>query len=278
MRSKKLASQILIDILILVVVIVIFIVPFIFIFLTASKTRQEASLLQFKWPVDFKLFENIREVILYQDKKMLLALFNSTVLTVGTVTLSVVFASMVAYVMQRRKDRVASTLSSVMFAGLVIPPAVVPTIFLMQFLGIYKTIFGLILVEVAFGVPFAILILRAFMASIPVEIDEAAIVDGASPLQVFFTIIFPLLRPAIVTIIVTSAVTVYNDFVSPLYFLPGAKNVTVQLTLYNFISQFNTQWNLLFADVLVITIPPLIMFLFFQRQIVAGMTSGSVKG
>jgi len=123
-----------------------------------------------------------------------------------------------------------------------------------------------------------VLILRAFMASIPVEIDEVAIMEGASPLQVFFKIIFPLLRPAIVTIIVTSAVTVYNDFVSPLYFLPGSKNVTVQLTLYNYISQFNTQWNLLFADVVIITIPPLIMFLFFQKHIVAGMTTGSIKG
>jgi raffinose/stachyose/melibiose transport system permease protein len=134
------------------------------------------------------------------------------------------------------------------------------------------------MVEVAYTMPFAILIFRAFMASIPSEIDEAAIMDGASPLQVFFSIILPLLKPAIITVIVTSAVGIYNDFTGPLYFLPGSENVTAQLTLFSFISQFSSQWNLLFADVLVITVLPLIMFLFFQRQIVSGMTAGAIKG
>jgi raffinose/stachyose/melibiose transport system permease protein len=199
-------------------------------------------------------------------------------LTVGSVTLIVLFSALVAYVLQRRADRMAAVVSSFMLAGLILPPSVVPTIFLLQRLGIYKTLFGLIMVEVALGMAFAILIFRAFMASIPKEIDEAAIMDGASPLQVFLTIVLPLLRPAIVTIIVTSSVGIYNDFVLPLYFLPGAENVTAQLTLYSFISQFSSQYNLLFANVIVITIPPLIMFIFFQRQIVAGMTSGAVKG
>ena len=137
---------------------------------------------------------------------------------------------------------------------------------------------GMIMIEVAFTLPFATLILRAFMGSIPREIDEAAIMDGASPLRVFFSIILPLLKPAIITVIVVSSVGIYNDFVGPLYFLPGSENVTAQLTLYSFISQFNSQWNLLFADVIVVTIPPLIMFIFFQRQLVSGLTAGAVKG
>ena len=149
---------------------------------------------------------------------------------------------------------------------------------LLQWIGLYKTMLGMMMVEVAFTLSFATLIFRAFMASIPREIDEAAIMDGAAPLRVFFSIILPLLRPAIITVIVTSSVGIYNDFVGPLYFLPGAENVTAPLTLYSFISQFTSQWNLLFADVVVITIPPLIMFMFFQRQIVSGMTVGAVKG
>ena len=78
--------------------------------------------------------------------------------------------------------------------------------------------------------------------------------------------------------IVVQSVVVFNDFVNPLYFLPGDENATVQLTLYNFQSQFTTQYNLLFMNILLITIPPLIMFMFFNRQIVAGLTSGAVKG
>ena len=278
MKLRKFISGIWVDVLSLVVIGIVFVVPFIFIFLTAAKTRGEAALFQFTWPSEFQLIENIREVLTFGDFRMFRALWNSTVLTVGSVTLIVLFSALVAFVMQRRRDRMASLVSSIMLAGLIIPPAVVPTIFLLQWLGIYKTLFGLIMVEVAYTMPFAILIFRAFMASIPSEIDEAAIMDGASPLRVFLFIILPLLKPAIITVIVTSAVGIYNDFTGPLYFLPGNENVTAQLTLFSFISQFSSQWNLLFADVLVITILPLIMFLFFQRQIVSGMTAGAIKG
>ena len=78
--------------------------------------------------------------------------------------------------------------------------------------------------------------------------------------------------------LVVQSIAVYNDFVNPLYFLPGTENATVQLTLFNFQSQFNTRWNLLFADVLLITIPPMVLFIFFQRQLASGFTAGAVKG
>ena len=94
----------------------------------------------------------------------------------------------------------------------------------------------------------------------------------------FFSVILPLLRPVVVTVIVVQSVAVFNDFINPLYFLPGDENATVQLTLYNFQSQFNTTYNLLFMNILLITIPPLIMFMFFNRRIVAGLTAGAVKG
>jgi raffinose/stachyose/melibiose transport system permease protein len=275
---RKFLANYWVDAITLLVVTVVFIVPFVFIFLTAAKTSREASLFQFSWPEQFQLFENIRDVLLYGDGRMFLALWNSTILTVGSVTLIVFIAALAAYVMQRRRGRVSSIAGSIILAGLVIPPAVVPTIFLLQQLGLYKTIIGLIFVEVALGLPFAVLIFRAFIGSIPAELDEAAIIDGASPLRVFFSVILPLLRPAIVTVIIVQAVAIYNDFAAPLYFLPGQENVTAQLTLYSFMSQFNSQWNLLFADVLIITVLPLIMFLFFQRQIVAGLTAGAVKG
>jgi len=278
MRLRKFIASIWLDAVALVVVGIVFVVPFIFIFLTAAKTRPEAALFEFSWPTKFQLIENIQEVLAYGNGRMVLALWNSMLLTVGSVTLIVLLSALVAFVMQRRKDRVASVVSSIMLAGLIIPPAVVPTIFLLQWVGLYKTLLGLIMVEVAFTMPFATLIFRTFMASIPSEIDEAAIMDGASPLRVFFSVILPLLRPAIITVIVVSAVGIYNDFTGPLYFLPGAQNVTAQLTLFSFMSQFSSQWNLLFADVVIITIPPLIMFMFFQRQIVSGMTAGAIKG
>lgn len=148
----------------------------------------------------------------------------------------------------------------------------------MQTLGIFKTLPGLILIEVAFGLSFTVLMMRAFVSTIPREIDEAAVVDGAGPLRLFFSVIMPLLKPVIVTIVVVQSIFVFNDFQNPLYFLPGDSNATVQLTLFNFRSQFNTSYNLLFTNILVITVPMLILYVVFQRQIVAGMTAGAVKG
>ena len=278
MRIQKAIRGVLIDAILLIIFGIIFVVPFLFILLNAAKSREEASLLQFSWPSEFHLWANLREVMTYGDSRMVLALWNSTLLTVGSVTLIVLLSALVAFVMQRRSDRLASVVGSFMLAGLVIPPAVVPTVFLLQWIGLYKTLIGMIMVNVAYTMPFAILIFRAFMGNIPRELDEAALIDGASPLRVFFSIILPLLQPAIVTVIVTTSVTIFNDFVGPLYFLPGQENVTAPLTLFTFISQFSSQYNLLFADVVVMTIIPLIVFIFFQRQLMSGMTKGAIKG
>jgi raffinose/stachyose/melibiose transport system permease protein len=190
----------------------------------------------------------------------------------------VILGAMVAYVLQRRRSRLNGMINLLVLSGLIIPPAVVPTIWVLQKLHLFKTLPGLILVEAALGLAFCILLFRAFIGTIPRDLDEAAMIDGASPMRIFFRVIFPLLRPVIVTVIVVQSVAVFNTFANALYFLPGDQNATVQLTLYNFKSQFVTQNNLLFMDILLITIPPLIMFLFFNRQIVAGMTAGAVKG
>jgi raffinose/stachyose/melibiose transport system permease protein len=266
------------EIVALLVAAVVFLVPFAFTFVTAAKDEAEASALDFSWPTNWRLLKNIRDVVLDRDGLIVTAFKNSFVLTVGSVTLLVVLAAMVAFVLQRRNDRVAKVVDVLLLAGLILPPAVVPTVFVLQELHLFKTLIGLILVEVAFILPFAVLVFRALVASIPRELDDAAIIDGASPLTLFFRIILPMLRPAVITVIVVSSVAIYNDFVNPLYFLPGDDNATVQLTLFNFQSQYRTQWNLLFMDVLLVTIPPLIMFVFFNRKIVSGMTAGAVKG
>ena len=262
----------------ILVAIVVFLVPFTFIIFTAGKTQAEASFLEFSWPTEWALFDNIVTVLQNRDFLLIRAFINSTILTVGAVSVMVVLGAMVGYVLQRRKSRWNPLVNGLVLAGLIIPPAVVPSIWVMQGLGIFKTLAGLGAMHVAFGLSFCILLFRAFVATIPRELDEAAIIDGAGPVKLFFRVVFPLLRSVIVTVIVVQSVFVFNDFTYALYFLPGDDNATVQLTTFNYISQSVSSYNLLFADVLLITIPPLIMYIFFQRQIVAGMTSGAVKG
>jgi raffinose/stachyose/melibiose transport system permease protein len=262
----------------LVVAAVVFLVPFAFIMLTAVKDQVESADLDFAWPTHWRVVQNFADVVAARDHILLRAYVNSIVLTVASLALITIFAAMAGFVLQRRPGRVAGAANLLVLSGLIIPPAIVPTIWMLQALGLFKTLPGLVLVEVAFNLSYAVLLFRAFVATIPKELDEAAMIDGCSALTMFFRVIFPLLRPVVITVILTTSVFVFNDFVNPLYFLPGDENATVQVTLYNFQSQYSTQWNLLFMDVVLITIPPLLAFIFFNRKIVSGLTAGAIKG
>jgi raffinose/stachyose/melibiose transport system permease protein len=257
---------------------VVFLVPFSFMVLTAVKDQVQAADLDFAWPANWPIVENFVAVVSARDYVLLRAYANSIVLTVSSVALIVVCAAMAGFVLQRRAGRMGALANFLVLSGLIIPPAIVPTIWLLQAIGLFKTLPGLVLVEVAFSLSFAVLLFRAFIAAIPRELDEAALIDGCTGLTLFFKVIFPLLRPVTITVILTTSVTIFNDFVNPLYFLPGDDNATVQVTLYNFQSQYSTQWNLLFMDIVLITIPPLLAFIFFNRKIVSGMTAGAIKG
>jgi len=262
----------------IVLTAIFFVVPFLFILLIASKDVTESAALEFSWPSNFVLFDNLAGALAARDYLMVIAFINSVILTVASVAALVILSAMVAFVWQRRAGRSGAVINVLVLAGLIVPPAIVPTIWVLQQLGLFKTMPGLILIEIAYGIPFCVLLFRAFLATVPRELDEAAVVDGARPLQIFFRVIFPVLRSVIMTVIILQVVFVYNDFQNPLYFLPGTENATVQLTLLNFQSQFTTQYHLLFATILLVTIPPFIMFIFFNRKIVEGMAAGSVKG
>ncbi|MGN6761755.1 MAG: carbohydrate ABC transporter permease [Leifsonia sp.] len=258
--------------------IVVFLVPLAFVVLQAAKSPDDASSLAFSWPKQWMFFDNLIAVLQSNDGLIWRAFFNSFVLTVGSVLLMVILAAMAGYVLARKRSKWGPVVNFFVLAGLIVPPAVVPTIWVLQGLGLYKTMPGMILIETTFGLSFSILLFRAFFGTVPRELDEAAVLDGAGRVRLFFQVILPLLRPVIVTVIVVQSVFVFNDFAGPLYFLPGSDNATVQTTLYTFAGQNLSFYNLLFMDILLITIPPLVAYIFFNRQIIAGITSGAVKG
>lgn len=263
----------------LAVTTILFWIPFYFVVLNSFKNSQESSLLNLTWPSSFQIIENYKHVLTIKDFIVLKAFYNSMILTVLSIFILVFVSSMAGFVMQRREGgKGSSTLNFLILTGLMIPPAIVPTIWTLDGIGLFKTLTGITLVEVALHFPFCVILYKAFMATVPRELDESAFIDGCGGLRLYFNIVFPLLKPVTSTLIVLQSLNIFNDFVNPLYFFPGADNATVQLTLYNFMSEFQTSWNYLFADVVLITIPPLILFLFFNKRIVAGMTAGAVKG
>jgi raffinose/stachyose/melibiose transport system permease protein len=276
-RKKKKLRKVVSEIIAVILSLIIFGVPFYFVIVNASKDTKESSLLNMDLPSSFQLMENIQSVMAAQNGMIVRAFFNSIMITGFSIAILIVVGAMAGYVLQRRTSKASPLFNFLILAGLIIPPAIVPTIWVLNGIGLFKTMPGIVLVEVALNLPFTILLYKGFMATLPKELDEAALIDGCGRFRLFFNIILPLLKPVSATVIVLTAVGVYNDFVNPLYFFPGAENATLQLTLYNFSSMYNTQWNLLFTNILLISIPPLILFIFFNKKIVAGMTAGSIK-
>ncbi|NBD24700.1 ABC transporter permease subunit [Paenibacillus sp. T1] len=257
----------------------IFWVPFYFVIINSLKDQTQSADLSMAWPTSFHFIANYKAVLTASEHMLVRAFLNSALLTVLSIGILVLVAAMAGFVLQRREGgRASSLINFLVLAGLMIPPAIVPTIWVLDGIHLFKTLAGITLVEVSLHFPFAAILYKAFVASLPREIDESAMIDGCGGGRLFASIIFPLLKPVTSTIIVLTSINVFNDFVNPLYFFPGAANATVQLTLYNFMSRFTTSWNLLFADIVLISIPMLILFVFFNKKIVAGMTAGAVKG
>jgi len=275
MKNLKKAS---IEIIAVLLAVVLYGIPFYAVVINSFKSRTEAAEMNLDWPSSFHILENYTEVLTVLDGVLLRAFYNSIVITLLSVFGVVVVGSMAGFVLQRRTSRAAGVVTSLILAGLMIPPAIVPTIWVLEGIGLFRTLSGMILVMIALQIPFTTILYKSFMVSIPREIDESATVDGCGGLRLFFSIIFPLLKPVTSTIIVLSSITIYNDFVHPLYFLPGAQNVTVQLTLFNFLSRYGTDWNYLLANVVLVALPPLVLFIFFNKKIVSGMTAGAIKG
>lgn len=265
------------DILGLFFAAVIFLIPFAFMLVNSLKERREANLLSISLPEVFQ-WSNYAEAFTANHYQILTAFKNSLILTGGSVVGLIIVGSMAGYVLERRTDKAMGRLNSLFMVGLMVPAAILPTIWVLQALHIYKTMFSMILIEMALQIPFTIMLYRGFVGSVPRELEEAGYIDGCSVGQLFVRIVLPMLKPVTATVVILNACTIFNDFTNPLYFLPGNDNVTVQQTLYTFMGQYSSSYNVLFADVILITIPMLIIFIVFNKQLVEGMSAGAVKG
>ncbi|MFV0504492.1 MAG: carbohydrate ABC transporter permease [Lachnospirales bacterium] len=261
----------------LIVAGIVFVVPFYFIFVNSLNDRREANKLLISLPETF-YFSNYIKVLTEDNGLIFTAFKNSIIITFFSVLFLVLFSSMTGYVIGRRKDKPIKFINTLLLSGLMVPSAIMPTIWVLQTLNIYGSLFSIILINISLQTPFTVMIYRGYMASVPVELEESAVIDGCSPFKVFRSIIFPLLTPVTSTVVILNSVQIFNDFTNPLYYLPGKENSTVQLTLYNYMNQFGNQYNLLFADVIIITIPMLIIFIIMNKKIIDGMVAGAVKG
>lgn len=203
-------------------------------------------------------------------------------ITVCSVALQVIVSSWAAWVMVRSKSKFGGILFLAFTAAMLIPfqSVMYPLLSFMELLHL-KNVGGLILMYGGFGLSLSVFLYHGFMKSIPVSLEEAAVIDGANIFQLFFKIILPLVKPTTVTVIIVNAVWIWNDYLLPFLVLGNSNVKTLTLELYyakNLAGQYGNPWELIFPSVLIVIIPVIILFLLLQRHIMAGVTEGAEKG
>ncbi|WP_248305726.1 carbohydrate ABC transporter permease [Agromyces sp. H66] len=205
--------------------------------------------------------------------------FNSIFVTVASVLLSTAVSLLAAYAFARTRSKLFTTLEGVFLSGLMLPVylAILPLFFMLDAAGMISNLWGLILVYGALGIPFSTFVLASFFRQLPIELDEAARLDGAGPFTTFWRVHLPLVRPAIATVIVFRFVPVWNDFFYPLILIRDQSSYTLPVGITRFFGEYQTDWATLFAGLTLATIPLVVLFLLATKQIVSGLTAGMSK-
>jgi raffinose/stachyose/melibiose transport system permease protein len=221
-------------------------------------------------------FENFITVV--ERGKLAQSFVNSMLYATSATVISTILAAMAAYTLSRNKNPLNRFVYFFFVMGIAMPLNFFTLTKIMQLTHLINTRLGIIILYAATQIPFNVFLMYGFVDAIPQELDEAAIIDGCGPLRLFFSVIFPLLTPVIVTAGVLNFVGIWNDFLLPLYYLNNSTYWPMTLAVYNFFGQFQQDWNLVSADIMLTVMPVLIIYLLGQRFILSGLTSGAVKG
>lgn len=253
----------------------VMLIPLALIVVNAFKSDAEALTMTLSLPKEWD-FSNFAVVI---EKGKLGRSFLNSLLYAGCATIiTVLLGAMAAYVFARRRGKKETGMYMYMVLGIVIPINYVALMKVMQVTQLNDTALGIILLYVAIQLPFTVFLLYGFVSKVPLDLDEAAVLDGCGPWRLFFNIIMPMMKSSMVTAAVLCFLNTWNEFVMPLYFLNSSEKWPMTLAVYNFFGQYSTSWNLVCADILLTCLPVIIMYLLCQKHIVGGQTAGAVKG
>ena len=205
--------------------------------------------------------------------------FNSLMITSLSIALGLLIASLAAYPLARKSFFGRSFLSNLFLAGLLLPAqlGILPVFKLMDTLGLVGSPFSLVIVYSVGSLPLAIVILTSFMRQIPESIEEAAQIDGAGEIRIFVSLILPLSRPAIATVAIVQAAPIWNDFFYPLVLLRDKDRYTLPIGLTEFFGQYQSDYGLLFAGLVIVSLPLVVVFIFATKQVIRGLTNGIEK-
>jgi len=277
-RKKHFIREIIITV-VLLVFFAIWLSPLL-ISLSASLRRPDNLSSYFKMFTEFSL-ESYKAA--FKKMNYFRSLANSIIITFSSVAILVVVVCLAGYAIARIKNKVGSFLQIFFMAGMIVAAqmSIVPMYKILNAVGIANTKLAPILLYVTSSISFSVFLCINFVkSSVPYSLEEAATIDGAGVLRTFFTIVVPLIKPAIVAIIITQGVPIWNDFFFSMMFLSTPTQKTLPLVMLNFIGDMEnaTQWNQLFAACYLSAVPILIVYAFLQRYFISGLTAGAVKG
>lgn len=272
--SKKVIN-IAILLIMMALISLIILIPLTMMILGSFKDSLEVTQFNLKLPKIWH-FENYKQVVV--EGKLLQSFFNSAFITLFSVILTILLFSTASFILARKNIRKSEWLYFFFFAGSLMPMQVIPTIWVFKTMHLYGSYTSAILIYCATNISFSCFLYTGFIKGIPKALDEAAMIKGASILRVFFSIVFPLLRPVNITVFILIFMSIWNDINIPLYFLPDPTKWTMPLSVYNFFGQYQgSNWNLVFADLTLTALPVVILYFFAQQYIVSGLTSGAIK-
>ncbi|SNX53912.1 multiple sugar transport system permease protein [Thermoanaerobacterium sp. RBIITD] len=262
---------------ILIFLLFVFVIPVLVIFFAAFKTNKEyATTSVLTLPTSFFDFKNF--ITAFVDGHMLTGFKNTIIIMIFSLAGSVLTGSMSAFIFSRFKSQISKIANFLFLVATMIPmiSTQVATFQIINALGLFNTRLAPIILYCGTDIV-SIYIFLQFMENISVSLDESAIIDGANYFQVFFKIIFPLIRPAIATVLITKGVAIYNDFYIPFLYTPDQSLLTVSTALFAFKGPYGAHWEIISAGIILIMIPTLITFIALQKQIYNGLVVGSVK-
>nr|WP_311132464.1 carbohydrate ABC transporter permease [Nonomuraea gerenzanensis] len=251
-------------------------VPLWLVVVTAAKSQGEALSPNLSPPARWRLWENLAQV--WQQGEVPLAFLGSLLVVLPSVLLVLTFGSMASWILARRASRLNAVLYALAISGIVLPPAVVTIVLLLRQLGLAGSPAGMIGVYVGIYLSTVIFFVTGFVRTVPLSLEEAARMDGAGPVRVFFSVILPLLRPVLATATILICLYVWND-VFYAFFVVGGRLDTLPLNLFQVANAglYLNNWHLIFAYVILMSLPLLAVFAVAQRRIISGITGGAVK-
>jgi raffinose/stachyose/melibiose transport system permease protein len=261
--------------------VVVMVIPLYLLIVNAFKSRVDISNRPFSANPKTLSGTHIWAVLTSPDYNLLSAIGLTTFFVVVVNVLSLVLAGPAAYVISRGSGIRNRLLLLVFLVGLFIPTQalVIPVIYVLRYLGIMGTIPGFLLYETTLTLPVSMFLYTGYIGSIPRELDEAAQIDGAGRIRTFWTVIFPLMRPVVITAVILHTIGVWTDFVTPQIILgPGSGLYTVMTGVYAAIGLHTTDLSIVYPNLLLAVAPVLVFFVLMQKRIVGGLTSGATKG